>query len=111
MVDYKINRSAADTKNAIKRAIGQFSSGDLFENGLRLFETLGYNTERQSPLDQPSFAPLHEGNGVGDRMNPAKSHTANWREVLLLFQLTETEMNRQMGLFDSGRVNDTIIGS
>ena len=109
MVDYKINRSAADTKNTIKRAIGQFSSGDLFENGLRLFETLGYNTERQSPLDHPTFAALHEGYGVGDRMNSAKAHTDNWDKVHLLFQLTETEMNRQMGLFDSGRVNDTII--
>ena len=42
-------------------------------------------------------------------MDVAKAQIADWREVHLLFQLTEAEMNRQMGLFDAGRVNDTII--
>lgn len=44
------------SKEEIKSAIRQFSQGKRTENALNLFKTLGYNTERQAPLDKPTYA-------------------------------------------------------
>ncbi|WP_020602556.1 hypothetical protein [Spirosoma spitsbergense] len=98
------------TKTAIQTALQQFATANLFDNAIHLFQTLGYNTERQNPLDEPTYAGLvEEYPQLAERINTDKARTAHWNQVNLLFQLTETEMNRQMGLFDSGKVNDTII--
>ena len=81
----------------------------MFDSAINLFQTLGYNTERQNPLTQPTFSGLNDAFGIGERMNTNRAQVVDWQEVQLLFQLTEAEMNRQMGLFDAGRVSDTII--
>ncbi|MCC5612384.1 hypothetical protein LC612_38150, partial [Nostoc sp. CHAB 5834] len=110
MVDYKISRTGTEeSKRTIQRAIEGFKAGTIFNNSLRLFNALGYNTERQNPLDEPTFTCLDETYGIGNRINTEKALVNQWQEVHLLFQLTEGEMNRQMGLFDSGRVDNTII--
>ncbi|WP_373330556.1 Eco57I restriction-modification methylase domain-containing protein [Salmonirosea aquatica] len=96
-------------KKNLQNAIKHFGDGNLFENAINLFQVLGYNTERRSPLLRPTFAELNDAFGVGERMNLDRAQVADWMEVHLLFQLTEAEMNRQMGLFDAGRLNDTII--
>lgn len=110
MVSDKINRTTGDVKKNINNALQQFESGSLFDNAIRLFQTLGYNTERQNPLNAPTYVGLvNEYPMVTERMTADKARTTTWNQIHLLFQLTETEMNRQMGLFDAGRVNDTII--
>ena len=49
-----------DLRQKIKEAIQQFDNGNLSENALNLFQTLGYNTERQAPLDKPDYASFKE---------------------------------------------------
>ncbi len=112
MVSDNVNRTATDVKNGLASALRQFEGGSLFHNAIGLFQTLGYNTERQNPLDQPTYAGLvAEYPQLAERMNADKARAADWKQVHLLFQLTEAEMNRQMGLFDAGRVDNTIIES
>jgi len=42
-------------KDQIARAVIAFQSDTLFENGINLFTTLGYNTGRQNPLEDSTF--------------------------------------------------------
>ncbi len=42
-------------KQQIERAINDFKNVNLFEAGINLFQTLGYDTQRQSRLDNPTF--------------------------------------------------------
>ena len=43
-------------KELIELAIKAFSGGDLAKNLLNLFSALGYDTNRQNPLDQKTYA-------------------------------------------------------
>ena len=43
-----------ETKHKIEAALKTFSLGNLSENALALFSVLGYNTDRQAPLDKPN---------------------------------------------------------
>lgn len=43
--------SPIDIKKQIELAIKNFNNGNLTQNSINLFESLGYNTERQAPLD------------------------------------------------------------
>jgi hypothetical protein len=39
----------------IQNALKSFSGGNLTENAIKLFQTLGYESERQLPFDNKSF--------------------------------------------------------
>lgn len=94
---------------AILEAIKRFSAGDLTQNSLALFETLGYNTVRQAPLDTSSY-PVFKETFITDRpFNEERAKTAEWKHVDLLFQLSKEEILQQTSLFDTGRVDQTII--
>jgi adenine-specific DNA-methyltransferase len=99
-----------DVKQRIEQAILNFSKKDLFESGIQLFNSLGYNTERQSPLlknTRKGF--LEEFPSASDILDFKKAKFENWSKIDLLFQLTQAEMSRQSYLFDTGKVDDTII--
>ncbi len=97
------------TKTAIREAIQAFTSGDLTHNSLALFKTLGYNTERQAPLDNPTYSMFKEAFISDKPFNEAKAKTGEWKHVDLLFQLTKEEILQQTSLFDTGKVDQTII--
>ena len=42
-------------KQQIQEVINSFNQKDLFDAGINLFKTLGYNTERRNRLDNPTF--------------------------------------------------------
>jgi len=42
-------------KQQIESTINDFKNPDLFKTGINLFKTPGYNTYRQSRLDNPTF--------------------------------------------------------
>ena len=94
---------------AILEAIKRFCGGDLTQNSLALFETLGYNTVRQAPLDTSSY-PVFKETFITDKpFNEERAKTAEWKHVDLLFQLSKEEILQQTSLFDTGRVDQTII--
>ena len=102
---------STDIKLNIQEALQSFNGGSLFSNAIGLFNILGYNTARQqqlSPADFKTFNTLFVKNSRNN-FNEAKALINNWKQVQLLFQLTQTEMSHQSSMFDTGRVDNTII--
>src|SRR5258706_15217579 len=99
-----------DNKKTIQSAIQTFSKGSLTANSLQLFNTLGYNTERQASLDKPTRQEFRESY-VNDnsRFNEEKALFDQWKYVDLLFQLSKEEILKQTSLFDAKKVDRTVI--
>jgi len=99
-------------KEDIKSAIQQFSQGSLTENALSLFKTLGYNTERQAPLDMPTYAIFKENFiNPSTRFDEKKALVSDWKHIDLLFQLSKEEVLKQTSLFDTRQVDNAVIES
>ena len=103
-----------DIKENIQKAIKDFSKGNLFNNAIQLFKSLGYKTERQSRLSNNSYNGFIEDFPIGkEKINQKKALVEvkdnHWNKIELLFQLTQSEMTRQSFLFDTGKVDNTII--
>ncbi|MCD4678563.1 MAG: N-6 DNA methylase [Desulfobacula sp.] len=104
-------------KQKIENAIKRFSSGSLFDNSIALFDSLGYNTSRQSRLDNPTYKEF-EKNFLEQNANiqdiskfKEKARIDQWQKIELLFQLTDAEMSRQDDSFDMGKFDNTIINA
>ncbi|MBU1183487.1 MAG: Eco57I restriction-modification methylase domain-containing protein [Pseudomonadota bacterium] len=88
------------TRQHIRESIQAFAKGSLTENALNLFKTLGYNTERQSPLDKPSREAFKESFiGADSKFNEEKALYEDWKYIDLLFQLSNEELNFDKTLF------------
>jgi adenine-specific DNA-methyltransferase len=99
-----------DIKQNITNAISGFSKGNLFDNSIRLFQSLGYKTERQSRLSKSTYKGFIEDfPTAAEKINLKKALSQQWNKIELLFQLTQTEMTRQSFLFDTGKVDNAII--
>jgi hypothetical protein len=89
-----------DIKNQIEDSITAFSIGNLTQNSMHLFQTLGYNTERSAHLAKPDFKTFKESYfsnkfnfSYRDGFpNETKSFVSDWNYVDLLFQLSKTEV-------------------
>jgi adenine-specific DNA-methyltransferase len=104
-----------ELRQKIQNAINDFKNVNLFEAGINLFQTLGYNTQRQSRLDNRTFEGFYNDFIDGNDNIPdvkkfkQKALTSDWQSIEILFQLTESEMSSQGTLFDTGKVDNTII--
>ena len=99
-----------DVKQNIIASLGAFTSGSLSANALNLFSTLGYNTDRQAPLDKPNYANFKETFFIAQsKFNEEKALVKDWLYVDLLFQLSKEEIRKQISLFDTQKVDRTII--
>ena len=105
-------KTDTEIKFSIEQAIKAFSSGNLTENSLNLFQVLGYNTERQQPLDDKTFACFKEYYlQVEKGFNEIKAKVNDWKQIDLLFQLSVDEMRSKRILFDTCQVDQTIMES
>lgn len=90
-----------ERKQKIAASIRSFSEGNLSEKALNLFESLGYNTERQLSLDKPDYASFKntflDFNSI---FSEAKAIVNDWIYVDLIFQLTSSEMKTQKTFFE-----------
>ena len=99
-----------DIKLTIQAAIKGFATGNFTDNARHLFETLGYHTERQSPLEQKTYAGFHDAFLEDDaRFREDKALVKDWKTVDLLFQLTAAEVADGNSLFETKQVDQTII--
>src|SRR3972149_9891326 len=104
--------TAAELKRKIDQSIQAFSQGNLTANALQLFQTLGYNTERQAPLDAPTYNSFKESwIDIQSKFNENKALVAEWKYVDLLFQLSKEEILKQTPLFDTKQVDNAAIES
>jgi adenine-specific DNA-methyltransferase len=100
----------ADTKKIIKSALQSFRGGDLSQKSLKLYQTLGYNTERQNPFSEKTYRFFKESFLDGDtRFSEVKALVSEWKYVDLLFQLSKDEITPYHDLFDTKQVDRTII--
>jgi len=87
-------------KDQIARAVIAFQSDKLFENGINLFTTLGYNTGRQNPLEDSTFKGFRSMFiDQTSSFNQKNALVKDWGNIELLFQLTDQEMVLQEDLF------------
>lgn len=110
MVSDKVKMTAAELKRKTGQSIQAFSEGNLTANALNLFQTLGYNTERQAHLDTPTYNSFKESwIDIQSKFNENKALVTEWKYVNLLFQLSKEEVLKQTSLFTTKLVDRTAI--
>ena len=99
-----------DLKIEIQNSLKRFLSGNLTENALNLFKTLGYKTDRQSPFSQKTFECFRDSFLDADsRFDEKKAFVSEWKSIDLLFQLSKEDLSSQSSLFDTKQVDQTVI--
>ncbi|MDO8281880.1 MAG: N-6 DNA methylase [Thermodesulfovibrionia bacterium] len=99
-----------EIKLAIQSAIISLATGSLTGQSISFFKTLGYKTERQNPFTHKTFAFFKESFLDSDSsFNEDKALVKEWKSVDLLFQLTKDEVSDTVSLFDTNKVDNTII--
>ena len=84
----------------IQNALNNFSGGNLTENALSFFATLGYESNRQIPLDEKSFDGFEaEYITEESNFNRENAFVEEWQYADLLFQLTGDELDSQGSAF------------
>ena len=92
-----------ELKEHIKSNLRSFAADKLKENALKLFETLGYKSDRKVDLTPnnvegfKNFLSKHSKNFHNEK----KAHLEEWETVDFLFQLTDDEINKTKNSFDS----------
>ncbi len=82
-----------DSKHSIKSALCNFKNNNLSHNAIELFNTLGYNTTRQQPFEQKTYAYFKEYYlAANTHFNAEKAKTDQWQSIDLLFQLSQEEV-------------------
>ncbi|TFH40557.1 MAG: hypothetical protein E4H01_16380, partial [Lysobacterales bacterium] len=102
-----------EKKKRIAEAVSSFATDDPREAGLSLFRALGYSVDRSAPFTEKTAASFMENyvTASAGQFNATKAKTEEWRFIDLLFQLTKDAVASQVDLFESGRVDNTIIES
>lgn len=93
----------------IQNALNNFSDGNLTENALSFFATLGYESNRQIPLDEKSFEGF-QNEFITDESNFSRKNAfvEDWQYADLLFQLTGDELGDQSPLFSDNSLDQRI---
>lgn len=102
---------APDLKYKISSALQNFSQGKPFDNALQFFQSLGYPTPLQSPLNDPTWQGLKNIYLLNKTINEKTALTDEWKYFNILFQLTDEAMRNQVNMFSSGRVDNAIMNS
>lgn len=91
-----------DSKAKIQTALKNFARGELQTNALELFAALGYHSNKQLGLSEPTAQGFLAELG-DEQFNATNALIDDWRTVDLVMQLTETELNQsaQRSLFDA----------
>ncbi len=102
--------TAEQTKTDLKLSLQAFGSGNFTSNALSLFQALRYVTERQAPLHKKSKEEFRDTFISADkRFDETKARFTEWKYVDLLFQLSKEEVLKQTSLFDTKKVDSTVI--
>ena len=78
-----------EIKTNIQNSIKAFNSGNLTQNGLDFFSNLGYNTQRNAPLVNPTYEDFQNSFIVEQKFDKTKAKIDEWKYVDLLFQLSK----------------------
>lgn len=102
-----------ETKAEIIAVLGRFEGGNLARNATRLFDVLGYRSEKTVELEPRSYAGLQPLFDLQRQLNLADALVDEWRSVDVVFQLTDEEV-RNAGpqghfVFESRNIVDNAL--
>lgn len=101
-----------DIKESIKRCILSFPDRSLSESTISLFDTLGYNTQRQiqfHPHTYESFDELAKRSPKYSSFNPSNALAEDWKYIDIVFQLTTEDLSDIEGFDNKIIMQDNII--
>lgn len=102
-------------RNEIKLSIQDFSKKPFSEAATGLLNTLGYTSEKRLQMSLETVDGFLTEFDKRHIFNREKALTQDWKSIDLLFQITDEEVtnaiSNQVSLFESKKVNDTIIQS
>ena len=101
--------TAEQTKSLIKESLLKFGQENLTKSSLIFFENLGYTSEKQAPLDSPTFEEFKDNYIRDKNFDIVKAKVSDWKYIDLLFQISREDVTKQVSLFDTNRVDQTII--
>jgi len=101
-----------ERKTRIQQCLQAFSSTDLRTAAIHLLNTLGYQSEKTLDLCGSPEAFLDQFyNSPGRAFRRDKALFDDWKEIHLLFQLTDQELSGQGGLFGANEVSQGLMSS
>lgn len=111
-----MSKAKIDTKQSIVQAIQSLAHpSDLSQTALSFFEALGYSSERQLPLSNPTYECFEDSyvknNFHTNNFKPEKALSTQWKYVDFLFQITAEELKEQLAGFSTQKIDNTIIES
>ena len=113
----QVNRTAHDVRQAIVESLASFGKGSFRINATRLFNTLGYESEKTIDLSRNSPDNFLLEVDRENRLSKERALFAKWQSVDFVFQITEEEIRgfdkSQLALhFDaSKKIDNRIIES
>lgn len=111
-----MSKAKIDTKQSIVQAIQSLAHpSNLSQTALSFFEALGYSSERQLPLSNPSYDCFEDSyvknNFHTTTFKPEKALSTQWKHIDLLFQITPDELKDQLPNFSTQNKDNVIIFS
>ena len=101
-----------DTRHQIKTALQAFSGADLRDASIGLLNTLGYQSEKTLDFGGSPATFLDQFDINPDQAFPKdKALFGDWKEIYLLFQLTDEELSGQRSLFSDTGVKQGLMSS
>ena len=102
----------SELRSAIQKAIQGFASGKPLEQGRRLLNALGYQSETTDVIAPNTWQGFKAQFVDGSRpFNEENARVKEWQTVDLIFQLGEEDLKQQNNLFTGGRFNNKAIYS
>ena len=102
----------ADTRQHIQTALQAFSGADLRTASIGLLNSLGYKSEKTLDLSGSPEAFLDQFDNNPERgFHKEKAIFEDWKEIHLLFQLTDQELSDQNSLFVEHEVKQGLMSS
>ncbi len=103
----------SDLKTNIEQHLQRFQTLELRPAALALLDSLGYASDKTMKLDGSPAAFLEQFNRKPEatRFNEEKALSNDWKEIQLLFQLTDQELASQVDLFEDNAVKQSLMTS
>jgi hypothetical protein len=107
------HKPMTDLKNTIQCGLQDFQSLELRPAALELLNTLGYASPKTIELDgsPDAFLEQFNQNPEATRFSEEKALSKDWKQIQLLFQLTDQELSNQVDLFQENDVAPSLMSS
>jgi len=103
-----------DLRDSIAQSIQSLAARPLRDHAIEFLKTLGYESDRTVDLGSSkpdTFLDFVKQNSADGVFNPSKALFDDWKSADLLFQLTDSELSPQKGLFNENDVAPSLLRS